>query len=76
MAAKSVLISKDYDGNFEISFPDYPDLFPDKLHPNDIDSICDDFPDLNKLLTNKISVISKSIRVDKFIDKVRNSLNI
>jgi predicted ATP-dependent endonuclease of OLD family len=39
-----IAISKDYDGNFEIIFPEQPDLFPEKLHPNEIDNICEEFP--------------------------------
>ncbi len=40
MTASRVVVSKDYAGNFEIQFPDVPDLFPDRLHPNDVDSAC------------------------------------
>jgi len=39
-----VAISKDYDGNFEFVLPEQPDLFPEKLHPNEIDKICEAFP--------------------------------
>jgi predicted ATPase len=40
MTANEVTITKDYAGNFEIRFPDQPDLFPDALHPNNIDEAC------------------------------------
>lgn len=35
-------IDKDYEGKFEIKFPD--GVFPDKLHPNDIDQACASLP--------------------------------
>ena len=45
MKAGEVLITKDYDGKFEIRFPEDPDLFPNiALHPNSIDEICREFP--------------------------------
>ncbi len=46
MTARYVVITKDYEGTFEVHFPEQPDLFPNKLHPNDIDEICKDFPPL------------------------------
>lgn len=39
-------ITKDYAGRFEVQFP--PDLFPDKLHPNDIDQICSSLPNVKE----------------------------
>lgn len=39
-------ITKDYAGRFEILFPS--ELFPDKLHPNDIDQICSSLPDIEE----------------------------
>jgi AAA15 family ATPase/GTPase len=44
MLTDEVVITKDYDGNFEIYFSDQPDLFPNSLHPNDIDNICESLP--------------------------------
>lgn len=41
MTATEVLITKDYEGNFEINFPEQPALFPEALHPNDIDKACE-----------------------------------
>lgn len=37
-------VMKDYAGCFEIHFPD--DLFPDRLHPNDVDKITESLPAL------------------------------
>jgi len=39
-------ITKDYAGRFEIRFPS--ELFPDKLHPNDIDQICSTLPSVTE----------------------------
>ncbi|MCL2647112.1 MAG: AAA family ATPase [Phycisphaerales bacterium] len=35
-------ITRDYGGRLEVLFP--TDMFPDKLHPNDIDAICETLP--------------------------------
>lgn len=37
-------ITKDYAGRFEVMFQS--NMFPDKLHPNDIDQICSSLPNL------------------------------
>jgi energy-coupling factor transporter ATP-binding protein EcfA2 len=44
MTASEILLTKDYEGAFELSVPGHPDLFPDALHPNDIDAACADLP--------------------------------
>lgn len=41
-----IQVTKNYDGEFEVLFPD--GLFPDRIHPNDIDAICDHLPDVPK----------------------------
>ena len=38
MILTEVEVTKDYSGSFEVCFP--AEIFPDKLHPNDIDTIC------------------------------------
>lgn len=38
LTCNEVVVTKDYGGRFEVDFPN--GLFPDKLHPNDIDEIC------------------------------------
>ena len=40
LSSAEVVVTRDYAGNFEIQFPKDPTLFPDALHPNSIDSIC------------------------------------
>ena len=40
MTTDIVVVTKDYGGNFEIDFPEQQDLFPDRLHPNDVDELC------------------------------------
>lgn len=47
MDATEVVVSKDFGGKFEVSFPEREDLFPDKLHPNDVDDACEELPDPN-----------------------------
>jgi predicted ATP-dependent endonuclease of OLD family len=39
-------ITKDYAGRFEVQFPS--DLFPDRLHPNNIDQICSSLPSVEE----------------------------
>ena len=39
-------ISKDYAGTFEVHFPE--GLFPERLHPNDIDTMCSTLPSLTE----------------------------
>lgn len=39
---KMIEVTRDYAGRLEVVFPD--GLFPDKLHPNDIDAICATLP--------------------------------
>ena len=43
-----VVVTRDYARNFEIQFPKDPTLFPDALHPNSIDSICQNLPRLTE----------------------------
>ena len=40
LSANLVVVTKDYAGNFEIDFPKDSTLFPNALHPNEVDSIC------------------------------------
>lgn len=44
MATDTVVVTKDYEGHFEIYFPEQQDLFPDKLHPNDVDTLLEKLP--------------------------------
>ncbi|MDG4604390.1 MAG: AAA family ATPase [Defluviicoccus sp.] len=44
ISINTVVVTKDYDGNFEISVPDHPDLFRDTLHPNTVDEIANRIP--------------------------------
>lgn len=41
MNEDQVVVTKDYAGNFEVWFPKQQDLFPDSLHPNEVDGICE-----------------------------------
>jgi hypothetical protein len=35
-----VVVTRDYAGQFEVYFPEQPTVFPEKIHPNSIDSAC------------------------------------
>ena len=38
-AAETITVTKNYAGQFEVAFPE--GVFPDRLHPNDVDRICE-----------------------------------
>jgi energy-coupling factor transporter ATP-binding protein EcfA2 len=40
MTTDTVVVTKDYEGNFEVHFPGHDDLFPNKIHPNSVDDVC------------------------------------
>src|SRR5262249_48746082 len=40
---KTLKITKDYSGKFEVLFP--IEIFPNKLHPNEVDKICGSLPE-------------------------------
>ena len=42
----NVVVTKDYEGNFEIDFLKDTTFFPSALHPTSIDDICQDLPEL------------------------------
>jgi energy-coupling factor transporter ATP-binding protein EcfA2 len=42
MVVDHVDVSKDYGGRFEVVYP--PSLFPNTLHPNDVDQLCETLP--------------------------------
>jgi predicted ATPase len=44
MAADEAVVTKNYAGEFEVSFPSRPDLFPNRLHPNSVDTVCGKLP--------------------------------
>ncbi|MGA8612242.1 MAG: AAA family ATPase [Xanthobacteraceae bacterium] len=41
MEATVVEVTKNYAGEFEVKFPERADLFPKRIHPNEIDRICE-----------------------------------
>jgi predicted ATP-dependent endonuclease of OLD family len=43
VSLEKIEITKDYAGRFEVLFP--AGLFPEKLHPNDIDALCNELPE-------------------------------
>ena len=42
---ENVVVTKDYEGNYEIEFPEDSTLFPSVLHPTSIDGICQNLPE-------------------------------
>ena len=58
----SIEVSRDYAGRFEILFPG--GLFPDKLHPNDIDSICDSLPTLQRPVSEDFLLMAVGLAED------------
>ena len=44
LSSAEVVVTQDYAGNFEVKFPKDPTLFPNALHPNSIDAICQNPP--------------------------------
>ena len=44
LSGANVIVTRDYEGNFKVQFPEDSMLFPRTLHPNSIDAICQDLP--------------------------------
>jgi predicted ATP-dependent endonuclease of OLD family len=71
-------VTKDYGGRFEVHFPD--DLFPDRLHPNDVDRICESLPTIPKKISEAYSAKAQQVRQEvarlahegRFTDLVRS----
>ena len=45
---ENVVVTKDYEGNYETEFPEDSALFSSALHPSSIDAICEDLPELTE----------------------------
>ena len=48
LSRPEVIVTRDYAGNFAIQFPEDSPLFPTTLHPDSIDSICQNLPQLTE----------------------------
>ena len=59
MTIKRVTVTKDYEGNFEVHSPDNPNQFPDKLHPNDIDELCNMMPEHTEPVREKFHEVAR-----------------
>ena len=44
VSEQGIVVTKNYAGKYELQFPKQPDLFPNSLYPNFIDSICRGLP--------------------------------
>lgn len=53
-------VTKDYGGRFEVHFPN--DLFPDRLHPNDVDRLCESLPAVPKKISDAFSAKAMQVR--------------
>lgn len=53
-------VTRDYKGRFEVIFPE--GLYPDKLHPNDIDDICASMPEPQEPIRDTFREESKTCR--------------
>lgn len=64
MTATHVVVTRDYAGRFEVVFPQ--GLFPDKLHPNEIDAACSTLPKFSEpvgeLFTTEVEKCVEEIR--------------
>ncbi|GEM_PF-655696 len=47
MTASEVIVTKNYDGHLEVHFPEKPQLFPNRLHPNAVDALCEKAHQIN-----------------------------
>lgn len=54
----SVAITKNYAGQFEVQLPE--EQFPDKLHPTDIDHICEKLPIIPDGVTDEFRAVAES----------------
>ena len=45
LSGADIVVTKDYAGNFKIQFLEDPTLFPDAVHPNFIEAICQNLPE-------------------------------
>ncbi len=58
LSIENIVVTKDYEGNFEIQFPEDSTLFPDTLPPNSIDAICQNLPKLTEPVGEKFREVA------------------
>jgi len=59
----TIEVSRDYAGRFEVIYPK-PDVFPDKLHPSDIDNICLSIPNVPENVSDGFKKIAEEQRAE------------
>lgn len=64
MNANNVIVKKNYAGQFEIEFDSDPDLFPDLLHPNEIDKLHSGLPKPNEPVDATFAELAKKCAED------------
>lgn len=57
-----IQVTRDYAGNFEVHFPEK--VFPDKLHPNDIDEICSSLPEIHDPVADDFQKTAQACRTE------------
>lgn len=62
ITSKTIQITRDYAGRFEVLFS--PDVFPDRLHPNDIDQICNSLPETTEPVHPEFSAAALQCRTE------------
>ena len=59
---ESIQVTKDYAGRFEVLFP--AGLFPEKLHPNDIDALCNELPEPTSPVSDEFQKQAEECRLE------------
>lgn len=60
VSLEKIEITKDYAGRFEVLFP--AGLFPERLHPNDIDTLCNELPEPTASVSDKFREAAEECR--------------
>ena len=58
--AESLTVTRDYAGRIEVLFPE--GIFPDRLHPNDVDQSCSELPSPPAEVARKFFDIAQKCR--------------
>jgi predicted ATPase len=58
----TITVTKNYAGQFEVAFPE--GVFPDRLHPNDVDQICEALPEPHAQVGEAFSQAAQNCRAE------------
>ncbi|AFS52741.1 AAA family ATPase [Leptospirillum ferriphilum] len=59
---ESITVAKNYAGQFEVHFSE--GVFPDRLHPNDVDQICETLPEPHPQVGNAFAEVAQACRAE------------